>query len=144
MLEDSPSLGDYNEGLPPTQQDAPHSRKAVRLLLLVLVLVVLGLSLVRFLQSEAPAKIAGTGQVTGIVISEAASPLPAEIIVLGTDIVGQADSQGQFLIRNIPAGQQSIAILHLDSGVEYPAFVNPGQTTDLGKIKLIATTEPSQ
>ena len=50
---------------------------------------------------------------------------------------------GNFKILGVPCGNRSVAILHHNSGWEYPITVNPGQVTHIGEIKFIPTTEPA-
>ena len=144
MLEDSPALEDYQGGTLPPERGPSRLRGWIRVAILLLGLAALAMSAILFLQSDLPAQIAGTGEIAGRVVGEDNQPLEAEIVVLGTEITTKADAQGQFLVRDVPAGDRSIAILHRYSGLEYPATVRTGQTTDLGEIKLVATSEPPE
>lgn len=144
MLEDSPSLEEYSDGIPPAQPEPPNYRRLARLVLLALSLAVLVMSWSLFQRTGIPAQMTGRGEISGVVLGDHGKPLRAEIFVLGTGLQGIANSEGRFVLKGVPAGKQSLAILHQDSGLEYPAVVRAGQTTELGEIRLVTTAEPAR
>ncbi|GAB3824215.1 SusC/RagA family TonB-linked outer membrane protein [Hymenobacter jeollabukensis] len=81
---------------------------------------------------------AAQGTVGGRVLDEKAQPLPGvTVIIEGTQLGSSTNAEGQFLIQNVPAGQQTV----LTSFVGYstqrlPVNVANGQTTNVKDITL--------
>ena len=141
-FQDSPSLGDYSNGLPSELPDPSRKQKGAWGIIAFLSIIVLVLLGITFLRSGVAAVVAGTGTITGKVLGEQNQPIEAEIIVLGTEIEGMANPEGYFEISGIPAGHRSVAVVYEDSGWEFPTKVNPGQVTHMGELRFTVTAEP--
>ena len=143
-LEKSPSLDQFQDGMPSKLPDQKSKRKRIFTIMMTLVVIIITLGIINFLQSDTAAILSGTGTITGIVVDENGDPIEAEIYVLGTKVDGLADSDGYFIIDGVPSGNQSIAVAYQGSGFEYPVFIQPGESTKLGEIRFISTLEPHQ
>jgi hypothetical protein len=141
-FQESPSLEDFSNGLHSELPDPSKKRKGIWSIIAVLSLIVIVLLVITFFRSGGAAVVAGTGTITGIVLGEQNQPVEAEIIVLGTEIEGMANSEGYFEISNIPAGHRSVAVIYEASGWDFPTKVNPGQVTHMGELRFTVTAEP--
>ncbi len=140
-LDQSPSLNDYKNGIPPKRPSNQRKKLVWRLIgaLMVIVLVLGGINII---QDGGTNPFASTGAIRGIAVNENGVPVEAKIFILGTDIQGQADQEGYFHIDGIPTGQQSVVVAQHGSGREYPATIQEGYTTDLGELRFVSTLEP--
>jgi hypothetical protein len=119
---------------------APDNKtNRARVLLIILGLLVLGLAIVRIVQSEMTASLLGSGAVIGSAVDGSSSPVKVEISVLKTDLAVFSDDQGLFQLTGIPAGEVRLIVAYQGQGYEVPAVVRAGGTTDLGIIKVLST-----
>jgi hypothetical protein len=140
----SPTLEYYKDGLPPEMHDDKASRKRRKIwtIAAILVLLILGLALINFMQSDTASVLAGKGTVTGLVLDRSSLPLSAEIFIIGAKTESKTNSEGYFEIENVPAGMQSVVIAHNGSGEEIRVEVIAGSAVDLGTVRLAATALP--
>lgn len=141
-LESSPKLKDYGQGLKPP--DRASARWRIVWMIVAALFLLTAIIIVNLFKSEQFARIAGTGTVIGIVVDENGKPLDAEIYVLRTDIQGHTDQRGAFEIRGVPAGARALVIARQGGGIELPAQITAGGTTDLGQIPFVGTRVPGQ
>ncbi len=144
-LENSPSLGEYERGLPPPPANRAAKRRRVWLGIGVIVGLIVGLAVVNLSRSDQAARWLGTGTIAGVVVDEQGKPVAdAEVIVVRTDIVGRTDAQGSFEVRGVPAGARAVVIARDGGGREYAVVVTAGGTTQLGEIQFTGTRVPGQ
>ena len=142
-LEESPSLNNYKQGLPIEKHRPRNQRKIAWTFIVFLSIITLSLALVLHLKNQPVEIFIGSGTITGEVVGERNQPVEAKIVILGTEIEGESNLEGYFEIQNVPAGNQSVVILYQGSGWEYLTTITPGQVTNIGKIKVIPTSEPN-
>jgi len=141
-LEDSPSLEEYTQGIPPQPTERSATRRWVWMAIGVFTLLVTVLGGVNLQHSTAFTFFAGTGTVVGRVVDEAGGPLQTYVFVLGTDLEAQTDANGRFVLNDVPTGSQVIVVAYLGIGREYPVAVNAGSTTDMEQIQFASTRGP--
>jgi hypothetical protein len=139
-LEDSPTLDQYKDGMPPEPVDQSESRKRARIAIGVLTAIVVVIGAISFLHSDSAALLSGTGTVSGVVVDEENKTIQAEIYILGADIEAQTDANGHFQVRGVPAGQQTIVVAYQFIGREYPVEVTSGSTVNAGQIQADTTS----
>jgi iron complex outermembrane receptor protein len=81
---------------------------------------------------------AAQGTVSGRVLDEKAQPLPGvTVIIEGTQLGGSTNADGQFLIQNVPAGQQTVLASFVGYSTQrLPVNVTNGQTSNVNNITL--------
>lgn len=140
-LDQSPSLNDYKNGIPP-KRPGNQRKKLVWRLIGALIVIVLVLGGINIIQDGGANPFASTGAIRGIAVNENGVPVEAKIFILGTDIQGQADQDGHFHLDGIPTGGQAVVVAYRGSGREYPVSIKENQTTDLGELRFVSTLEP--
>ena len=142
-FENSPSIEQFQDGLPPKLPDALKRRRIIRILISILFIAVLGLGAFNFLKSDTASILMKTGSLSGSVVNSEGKPIPAEIMILGTNIHGSAGDDGTFLLEKIPEGQQVLVAGYEGKGVEQQIVVSSGQMQELKTIQIISTAVPS-
>lgn len=140
--EDSPSLDDYQGGIPEAAPDPEAGRQRVRVLLGLLAGLSILIWLVVLLGGDARATLSGRGIVEGTVVDNFNRPLAAEIILLGGQEETTSDSAGRFLLRDVPAGEQTIVVAKDGTGLPYRVSVPRGGRVDMGALILVSTPAP--
>ncbi len=140
--EDSPSLDQFKEGIPPRLPDPNSARRRMRITIGFLAILLLGLALANFFQSHAATFIVGEGTVRGIILDNEGNPVPAAITVEHTKLETNSDQNGYFEIRGIPVGNQTIVITWMFAGHEAPIEIHRGGITDLGTIYVPTDQRP--
>ncbi|MGC8879217.1 MAG: carboxypeptidase-like regulatory domain-containing protein [Anaerolineae bacterium] len=144
-LEDSPSLEEYRQGLPPLSEETRGLEKPPRrtgrlgwwLVIAALAVVALALAVWNVLQmGNVPNSEAGFGEVVGRVVDAAGNPVRAEILVDVGDIRIQADADGRFRLTNVPAGRRALLIGYMYMAREHFVTVRANTTLDLGEIVM--------
>lgn len=143
-FENSPSLKDYEHGLPERPPDSSNTRRKVWGVIGGLVLLVALLALVNLQRGESGILLTGSDVVVGTVVDEAGQPLQADILMLKTDLEVQTDAMGRFELKGAPAGPQTLIVAHLGAGREYPVVVSRGAVTDVGIVQFASTKVPEQ
>lgn len=141
-LENSPSLDEFEDGIPKKLSDPSARRKRIRILawlLLALLLVFFGVS---FLNSNAASFLAGKGNITGQALDDIGNPFQGYIFILGTELETSTQPDGTFLIENVPAGSRVVVLANEYAGYEFPVQVVAGETIAIGQIKFISTATP--
>lgn len=74
------------------------------------------------------------GQVSGYAYNEKGAPLEGVAFIIGYPDVVNIDSDGYFILENIPQGQQALALGYDGKAVEFSIQVFDGKTTNVGKL----------
>lgn len=119
-------------------------RKRLQVLMAVLVGLILLLEGGTWLARPALRVLQGSGSITGRVVNEAGLPVPAGVVILGTEIRAAADDQGNFTIHNAPAGPIALVVGYQGNGIEIPLNVPRGGAVNLATIKLVSTLMPPE
>lgn len=135
-LVDSPSLDQFDQGMPeklPDQFDKTKKQKYTigGLLILLILLVVLNIA-----QSETGALLLGKGTLHGQVVGQDQVGITAEITLPVSGSAFQTDANGYFTLNNIPSGNITILIAYGGIGTEYTFIIQPGQTTEAGVLTV--------
>src|SRR5262245_2997486 len=116
-LVDSPTP-DYLEKGGPSEKRPPWWRRHVRQLILVGLNVIVLVLIAGMLLSR-PELLRPSGSLTGRIVNEQGSPLPAaEIFVVSAERWANVDDQGKFAMDRIPAGET--AVLFVSSSPDQP------------------------
>ncbi len=144
MFEESPSLEEFEHGLPEKLPDQGARRRGVRIAIVVLLVIASLLTLTNFMRSQTAAFLLGTGTVRGVVLDNRGQPFQGEVYILGTDLVAVTDANGAFELSRVPAGDQSLIVADSEIGREFRIRVTAGETLDVGEIRFTATAIPGQ
>lgn len=142
-LDDSPSLDQFQNGMPEKAPDPNLRLKKFRILILVLTLVVAltGFSVVlkdtRILEN-----VTATGLVRGRVIDENGQPFHGSIFILGTDLETQTDANGNFELSGVPAGEQILIVADDLIGRDFTIQITTAVELQLGEIRFETTAIP--
>ena len=142
-LDDSPSLNQFQNGMPEKAPDPNAPLKKFRILLLVLTFVVVltGFSVVlkdtRILEN-----ITATGLVRGRVIDENGQPFHGSIFILGTDLETQTDINGNFELSGVPAGEQILIVADDLIGRDFTIQITTAVELQMGQIRFETTAMP--
>ena len=134
-LQDSPSIEHISESNFESPEPEKNNRR-VWILLGVIGLILLGILGVQFAQSDMAAQFARSGSVSGTAVNENGDPIPVEILIFSTDIQAQSNENGEFLIDNVPSGEQSIIIAYGSVATEIDLEITPGVENPLGTITV--------
>ena len=133
-LENSPSLDDFNTGLPDELTNPASKKNATRILIYALLGLFSVLGIVSLLKSNNIIQLTKNGSVTGYVINEYNQPVSAEVFIPVLDKTCTTDQTGYFKLDNIPTGDYSLVVGYNFVGNEYPISVTPGSNITLGEI----------
>ncbi|RLE02742.1 MAG: hypothetical protein DRJ13_05255 [Bacteroidetes bacterium] len=140
-FNESPSLKDYQNGIPARKADPAQRKKFSRIVLLVLAILTIFLWIKGLVDSGSMNVLLGQGAVSGRVLNQEGSPLRGEVFILGMDKEVFIDSEGYYLIEGIPAGFQSLVVTHNGAGEEYPVEIISGENSVLDDIHFIIVTQ---
>ena len=143
-FENSPSLKEFEQGIPTKLKDPSARKKKFRIALYLLLGITALLFTYSFFSTEAAALLAGKGNVSGIVLDENTHPYQGYIFILGTDLETSTDTQGYFLLENVPAGARILIVANETMGREYPINIIAGKTIDIGQIQFQETAIPEE
>jgi TonB-linked SusC/RagA family outer membrane protein len=82
----------------------------------------------------APVAAIAQGTITGrVVVRDAAEPIPeARVIVVGTTVIATSNADGQFTLRNVPTGEQTVRVMRVGFAEQKATVtVAAGQTATL-------------
>jgi hypothetical protein len=133
-LSNSPSLKEYQNGIPDKPHDPSANRKVFRIVLLGILIIAAGLAFIAFMRSDSASLLVGKGSLSGQVVDEQGNALNAEVYVIGVDHLVQAGVDGNFTYENIPSGERSLVIAFNGSASEYTVQVQAGTTVNVGKV----------
>ncbi len=144
-LEKSPSLKEFEQGMPEKISDPSARKKRLRIVIFVLLgalIILLGFS---FARSDAATLLAGKGAVTGLVLDGDSQPFDdGYIFMLGTELETQTDAKGRFLLEGIPAGARILIVADDVVGYEFPIVIIAGEIIDIGQLQFITTAIPEE
>jgi len=133
-LEDSPTLDDYEDGIPAKLADPGKNKKIARLVILFLLIGLLVLAGLNWLQSQEAGLLTGRGDLRGVVLDLNRQPIQAEVFLVGVDKTALSGPDGRFELKNVPAGAHTLVVAYQSSGQKYPCVVQPGAQVDLGTL----------
>lgn len=143
QFDDSPSLDQFQNGMPEKAPNPNVPLKKFRILLLVLTLAValIGFSVV--LKSTGTLKnITATGLVRGRVVDENGQPFHGSIFILGTDLETQTDVNGNFELSGVPAGEQILIVADDLIGRDFTIQIATASELQMGEIRFETTAMP--
>ncbi len=139
-LSSSPKLQEYKDGIPERPKDPSARRKAFRIALLVLLLLVIAAAGIKFAGSQTAMLLVGKGEVKGQVVDEQGRPLAAVVYLFGVDKPVQANENGEFIYEGAPEGLRSLIVTYNGTAQEYTVEVRAGETTEVGKLTFLVAT----
>ncbi|MCS7260094.1 MAG: carboxypeptidase-like regulatory domain-containing protein [Anaerolineae bacterium] len=144
-LEESPSLEEYRQGLPPLPEQPRDVAKPPRrirplgwwLAIAVLAMIAVALAVWNVLQmNSTPDSEEGFGEVVGRVVDAAGNPVQAEILVDAGNIRTQANADGRFRLTNVPTGRRVLLIGYMYMAREHFVTVRANAVVDIGEIVM--------
>jgi len=134
-LEDSPTLDDFQDGIPEKLADPGQGRRNARWVILGLLMGLLLLAGLNWLQSQEAGLLTGRGDLRGLVVDEYHRPAAAaEVFLVGSDKIVITGADGRFELNNAPAGEHSLVVAYQNIGQKYPCVVQAGALVDLGTL----------
>jgi hypothetical protein len=143
-FEKSPSLEEFEDGMPQKLSDPSARRKRLRVLVLLVITLLLLFLAISFAQSDASALLAGKGSVSGRALDDSGEPFQGYVFIVGTDIEGVTAEDGIFLVDGVPAGARTLVLANEYTGYEFPVAVTAGETVDIGDIRFTTTAIPEE
>ncbi len=140
-LQDSPSLEDFQAGLQAGSQ-RQHNPSGARIAIYLLLAAITGLFLVTFVTSRNQSPRRGTASITGKVVDEFQQPVPAEVMVLGTELRTNANAAGEFTLTGLPPGNVMLLVGYGEMAFQFPYQLQAGETFDVGIIQYTTTQIP--
>jgi hypothetical protein len=134
-LQDSPSLEYYKDGY----RDAPDPNKGKKrtwIIIGALGALVVVLGVFAFLQSGGGVLLSGKGTVTGYAVDEEGNPIRVEVLIFDTNILEVSDEEGYFIIRDVPAGKQSVIVAADEIASEVEVYVVAGTENTVGTVTV--------
>lgn len=139
-FNESPSLSDYEQGLPQKQRNTGGRKLKTWILIFGLAVICLSLWIWAIEDSGSVNILMGNGTIRGYVVDREGSPLNGEAFVMGMDKEVVLDGEGYFEIEGIPAGLRSLVVAHNGAAEEYPVTIKTGEIADMGEIRFIVVT----
>ena len=134
-LQNSPKLDEFKNGYV-EPEDPNQKSKRTWILIGVLAAVVLVLGAILFMRSDYAVMLSGKGTVTGYAVDENGNPIQVEILIFDTNIIEISDEEGAFVIRDVPAGKQSIIVAAGDIATEVEIRVVAGAENTVGTVTV--------
>ncbi|MBX0326707.1 carboxypeptidase-like regulatory domain-containing protein [Oscillochloris sp. ZM17-4] len=141
-LEDSPSLQDFADGMPPPAPDPGRGHRVARAVIVALSVILGVLLVINVAQSRVVSLISGSGTITGTVVNANGVPTSAEIIIERTERIVRSDASGRFELQQVPAGPQLLVVAFDGVGVEYPITAVAGASVNIGTVQAETTAVP--
>ncbi len=141
-FENSPSLEEFEEGIPHKLSNPSAKKKRLHTIIFGLLGVVILFAGVSFAQSNAANILVGKGAISGIALNDKKQPFNGYVFIVGTDLETTTNEDGSFLIESVPAGTRSLVIANETAGYEFAVDVIAGENTNIGEIKFTATATP--
>jgi hypothetical protein len=125
-----------------TKQSVNLKKKTVRVVIMVLAaLVVIFISIDLFITQKSHS-LAGTASIYGNVVNKQLTPVPARIFILKDDVETSANSQGDFLLAGLPAGEFKGIGVGQGMGQEIPVSLMAGERQFIGRVMVEETQLP--
>lgn len=122
----------------PPVEPAPR-RNYRRVLMILLGVILLVFVIYNFWGSQVAGVLTARGAVNGITVDNHSNPVQAQISVLKTNLSVSSDANGNFLLKNVPAGAVNMIVAFDGQGMEIPVQIEAGKTIELGKIQVVST-----
>jgi len=135
-FQDSPNLDRYDEGIPKKQPGKFNRSVGKKFILWFTVSTIVILSLIILGKNDTFQGVVGEGAIEGKVVDDGGAEFSAEIVLAGTNLSVVADTNGNFVIENIPQGAYSIIFLNENYGWEEKIIVESGKTVDMGVVEI--------
>ncbi len=134
-----PSLSEVEEHVE-KQADQHHpKRRWTQWVIIFLVVLIIGLGTIQIVKKVPLVFQNGKGSVSGIVVNRMATPVSADIFLLQTNLTATTDSNGAFILRNVPTGIHQVIVAYDGMGQEIQVDVQAGTVVDLGHIQVETT-----
>ena len=148
-IQDFPSLSEVENEVEKqsTEQEkaqAASRRPWTRYPTIALVILALGLAVFQLLPRAAAAPAAGTGGLSGQVVNQSLTPIPAEVYILQTENVTTADPAGAFTLNGVPEGPQELMVSYGGVGYSTRVTIERGKTFNVGQIRVQETMLPPE
>jgi hypothetical protein len=145
-IDGLPSVEDIQNELnnEQTSDQAENKKRSLRPILIVLAIIAVLLGSFAILTGKSILKSGATGIISGNVTNESGTPIPAEIYVVSTKLSTVADTQGNFVLGNIPVGENEVLVAFQGQGVEVPVVIQKDQNSSLGSIQIRSTQIPTK
>jgi hypothetical protein len=143
-FDESPSLDQFQNGMPEQLPEPNGKAKRFRILLLIMALVValMGFSVV-LKSTRTLETLTATGLVRGRVVNENGQPFHGRIFILGTKLATQTDVNGNFEISHVPSGEQTLIVADDLIGRDFKIQVNIASELQMGEIRFEPSPMPS-
>lgn len=138
-FENSPSLQDLENNQPGNLPAADKKRKILWGAILILFIISLGLAIKTMSDDGSLSILTQTGGINGIVQDQSGNPIQAEIWITGTDLYTLSNSNGEFNLAGIPAGQQTVLVAYRLIGREYSVSIKEGEIQAMGILRFEAS-----
>jgi hypothetical protein len=144
-FDESPSLDQFQNGMPENLPNPNERAKKFRILLLVTALIValIGFSVV-LKDTHALENLTATGVVRGRVVDENGQPFHGRIFILGTQLISKTDANGNFELSRVPAGERTLIVADDLIGRDFPIQVTAASELQMGEIRFEPTAMPSR
>lgn len=141
-LEHSPSLSDFAEGMPPASPDPGRGHRWAYLAMAALSILLGALLVISLVQRGVVAHASGRGTITGLVLDASGRPTVAEVMIERTELLTRSDTNGHFVLPQVPAGERLLVVANDGLGVEYPIVAIAGASVDIGTVRVETTAVP--
>jgi hypothetical protein len=142
-FDESPSLDQFQNGMPEKLPDPIERAKKFRILLLVITLIVslIGFSVI-LKDTRTLENLTATGVVRGRVVDENGQPFHGRIFILGTQLITQTDANGNFALSRVPAGERILIVADELIGRDFTIQVTAASELQVGEIRFETTAMP--
>lgn len=143
-FDDSPSLDQFQNGMPEKLPNSDERLRKFRIMLLIMTLMValIGFSVI-LKDTRTLEKITATGLVRGRVVDEKGQPFHGNIFILGTELAAKTDENGNFELSRVPAGEQILIVADDLIGRDFSIKVSAASELQMGEIRFQTTAVPS-
>ena len=122
----------------------PKKRNTLKPVLYVLCGIAVVLVVITWLTSNGTSLSNKKGSISGNVVNELSTPLPAEVYVVSTKLGTTANSDGNFVLENVPEGNREVIVTYNGQGVDLQVKVTENQQLSLGVIQIRSTQIPTK
>jgi len=127
-----------------TQQKPRKNRKTVVSIILILGVIAASLVLFDLISSQKANNVHALGSINGTVVNKQHTPVAADVFILKAENSTVADQNGQFMLKEVPAGDQKIIVAWQGMGKEIPVTINSNETLDIGTVEVEETQLPPE
>ena len=130
-LENSPSFEESGV----QEIEKPKDGK-LRILLLSGIVALLAIVLIGVILAQNGMLNFGSGSISGQAVNAAGDPIMVDVLVFGTNILVSSDATGNFVVDNVPAGDQQIIIAYGEIATEEHINVKRNTNNTLGIVTV--------